>query len=146
MIRNFSEYKTLHENLYIWPFNSAFAFYGNNAQYPAQRVQNFKPATFNAVFILNCVLAIHFEGSFCGGLSTLPAHDLGTICIKEALGRAGIKGENVSEVILGQVLTAGTCTCMKKDILDRCIFGLISYQFVLESVVTFLLLFLWYMV
>lgn len=46
-------------------------------------------------------------GSFCGGLSTLPAHDLGTICIKEALGRAGIKGENVSEVILGQVLTAG---------------------------------------
>lgn len=46
-------------------------------------------------------------GSFCGGLSTLPAHDLGTICIKETLGRAGIKGENVSEVILGQVLTAG---------------------------------------
>lgn len=102
-------------------------FYGNYAQYPAQRVQNFKPATFNAVCILNCVFAIHFEGSFCGGLSTLPAHDLGTICIKEALGRSGIKGENVSEVILGQVLTAGTCTCMKKDILDRCIFGLISY-------------------
>lgn len=47
------------------------------------------------------------KGSFCGGLSTLPAHDLGTICIKEALGRSGIKGENVSEVILGQVLTAG---------------------------------------
>lgn len=46
-------------------------------------------------------------GSFCGGLSTLPAHDLGTLCIKEALGRSGINGENVSEVILGQVLTAG---------------------------------------
>ena len=46
-------------------------------------------------------------GSFCGGLSTLPAHDLGTLCIKEALGLSGINGENVSEVILGQVLTAG---------------------------------------
>lgn len=79
------------------------------------------------MYIKLCVLAIRFEGSFCGGLSTLPAHDLGTICIKEALGRSGIKGENVSEVILGQVLTAGTCTCMKKDILDRCNFGLISY-------------------
>ncbi|XP_061195588.1 acetyl-CoA acetyltransferase, cytosolic-like [Saccostrea echinata] len=46
-------------------------------------------------------------GSFNGGLSTLPAHDLGTLCIKEALGRAGINGETVSEVILGQILTAG---------------------------------------
>lgn len=81
------------------------------------------------MYIKLCVLAICFEGSFCGGLSTLPAHDLGTICIKEALGRSGIKGENVSEVILGQVLTAGTCTCMKKDTLDRVIFGLISYNF-----------------
>lgn len=68
-------------------------------------------------YIKLCVIVIRFEGSFCGGLSTLPAHDLGTICIKEALGRTGIKGENVSEVILGQVLTAGTCTRLKRDLL-----------------------------
>lgn len=46
-------------------------------------------------------------GSFNGGLSTLPAHDLGSICIKEALQRANLKGEDVSEVILGQALSAG---------------------------------------
>jgi acetyl-CoA C-acetyltransferase len=37
----------------------------------------------------------------------LPAHDLGKIAIKAALDRAGIEGARVSEVILGQILTAG---------------------------------------
>ncbi|OWF50230.1 acetyl-CoA acetyltransferase, cytosolic-like isoform X2 [Mizuhopecten yessoensis] len=46
-------------------------------------------------------------GAFNGSLSTLPAHDLGSICIKEALQRANLKGEDVSEVILGQALSAG---------------------------------------
>ena len=46
-------------------------------------------------------------GSFNGGLSTMPAHDLGSIAIKEALERAKVKGAEVSEVILGQILTAG---------------------------------------
>lgn len=92
------------------------------------------------MYIKLCVLAIRFEGSFCGGLSTLPAHDLGTISIKEALGRSGIKGENVSEVILGQVLTAGTCTCMKKKIHWTGLF-LVIFHRVLEAIVTFLLFF-----
>lgn len=35
----------LHNDLYIWTFYSAFAFYDSNKQHPAQRVQNFKPAT-----------------------------------------------------------------------------------------------------
>ncbi|ODM95030.1 Acetyl-CoA acetyltransferase, cytosolic [Orchesella cincta] len=46
-------------------------------------------------------------GSFCGSLSSMKAHDLGAICIKEAINRAGVAAEDVSEVIFGQVLTAG---------------------------------------
>ncbi|KAL8595882.1 hypothetical protein ACOMHN_018194 [Nucella lapillus] len=45
-------------------------------------------------------------GSFNGALSTLAAHDLGSIAIKAALTHAGVEGDEVSEVILGQVLTA----------------------------------------
>ena len=48
-----------------------------------------------------------FLGSFNGSLSTVTAHDLGTLTIKTVLERAGVKPEEVSEVILGQVLTAG---------------------------------------
>ncbi|MFD2647064.1 acetyl-CoA C-acetyltransferase [Devosia albogilva] len=46
-------------------------------------------------------------GSFLGPLSSVPAHDLGTIAIKAALERAGVGADEVDEVILGQVLTAG---------------------------------------
>lgn len=46
-------------------------------------------------------------GSFCGGLSTLQAHDLGALVIKEAVAKAGLAPDQVSEVIFGQVLTAG---------------------------------------
>ncbi len=46
-------------------------------------------------------------GSFSGALSTLPAHELGAIAIKAALERAGVEPGQVSEVIMGQILTAG---------------------------------------
>src|SRR5690349_8053183 len=46
-------------------------------------------------------------GAFNGALSSLPAHDLGKVAIVEALKRAGVAGAEVSEVILGQILTAG---------------------------------------
>jgi len=46
-------------------------------------------------------------GAFNGGLSGLPAHELGKIAIQEALKRAGVEGGRVSEVIMGQILTAG---------------------------------------
>jgi len=46
-------------------------------------------------------------GSFGGALSSLAPADLGTIAVKEAIARAGIAPEDVSEVILGHVLTAG---------------------------------------
>ena len=46
-------------------------------------------------------------GSFNGALSSLPAHELGAVAIKEAVSRANVAPGDVSEVILGQVLTAG---------------------------------------
>lgn len=45
-------------------------------------------------------------GSFNGALSSLPAHILGKAAIEAALSRAEIDGKQVSEVILGQILTA----------------------------------------
>ena len=45
-------------------------------------------------------------GSFNGAFATMPAHDLGAIAIKAALERAGIEPGRVSEVIMGQILTA----------------------------------------
>ena len=47
-------------------------------------------------------------GAFNGALSTLPASELGTAAISAALGRAGVSPEEVSEVVMGQILTAGT--------------------------------------
>src|SRR3979490_3336384 len=46
-------------------------------------------------------------GAFSGVFANLPAHELGKVAIKAALERAGIEGAQVSEVILGQILTAG---------------------------------------
>ena len=45
-------------------------------------------------------------GSFLGAFASTPAHELGRIAIEAALAQAGVSGEEVSEVILGQVLTA----------------------------------------
>ncbi|PCD02577.1 acetyl-CoA C-acyltransferase [Sphingomonas spermidinifaciens] len=45
-------------------------------------------------------------GSFLGAFAATPAHELGRVAIEAALDQAGVKGEEVSEVILGQVLTA----------------------------------------
>ena len=45
-------------------------------------------------------------GSFNGALSSLPAHELGAVAIRAALERAGLTGDDVDEVILGQVLAA----------------------------------------
>jgi acetyl-CoA C-acetyltransferase len=45
-------------------------------------------------------------GSFNGSLSSVPAHYLGQVVIDGVLKRAGVQPADVSEVILGQVLTA----------------------------------------
>ncbi|WOI53897.1 acetyl-CoA C-acetyltransferase [Parvularcula sp. LCG005] len=46
-------------------------------------------------------------GSFGGTLAPLSAPELGQVVIAEALSRAGIEGDRVDEVIMGNVLTAG---------------------------------------
>ncbi len=46
-------------------------------------------------------------GSFNGALSSVPAHYLGEVAIREALTRAKTDAGEVTEVILGQILTAG---------------------------------------
>ncbi len=46
-------------------------------------------------------------GAFNGTLAALPASELGKAAIVAAIARAGVAAEEVSEVILGQILTAG---------------------------------------
>ncbi len=46
-------------------------------------------------------------GSFNGAFANVPAHELGKTAILAALQRAGVEGARVSEVIMGQILTAG---------------------------------------
>jgi acetyl-CoA C-acetyltransferase len=46
-------------------------------------------------------------GSFNGAFGNLPAHELGAVAIKGALERAKVKPDEVDEVILGQILSAG---------------------------------------
>ena len=46
-------------------------------------------------------------GSFGGAFANPPAHDLGAAVLEEVVARAGIDKSEVSETILGQVLTAG---------------------------------------
>jgi acetyl-CoA C-acetyltransferase len=46
-------------------------------------------------------------GAFNGALGSLPAHELGKVAITAALERAGVEAPRVSEVIIGQILTAG---------------------------------------
>jgi len=46
-------------------------------------------------------------GRFLGGLSTLPATELGALTVQEAVKRAGIDAGAVEDVIMGNVVSAG---------------------------------------
>lgn len=46
-------------------------------------------------------------GSFLGSLKNFKASDLGGFAIKEAMERAGVSGEDIGEVIMGNVVSAG---------------------------------------
>ena len=46
-------------------------------------------------------------GKFQGSLSSIPATDLGAVAVKSAVERAGIKPEEIEEVIMGNVVQAG---------------------------------------
>ena len=58
----------------------------------------------NAVIVSAARTAV---GSFMGSFASIPAHDLGAAVLKEVVARAGVDPAEVSETILGQVLTAG---------------------------------------
>ena len=47
-------------------------------------------------------------GKYLGGLAEVPATQLGALVIAEAMRRAGVPPERVEEVILGNVIQAGT--------------------------------------
>ena len=47
-------------------------------------------------------------GSFGGSLSSLPAHDLGRLVIEDTIVKSNINKSEIDEVIMGQVLSAGT--------------------------------------
>ena len=55
--------------------------------------------------VVNCCRTA--VGSFGGSLKNTPAADLGAIVVKEALNRAGVKPEQVDELMFGCILTAG---------------------------------------
>lgn len=46
-------------------------------------------------------------GTFGGSLAGIPASELGALVIKDILAQTGVAGDQVDEVLLGQVLTAG---------------------------------------
>jgi len=47
-------------------------------------------------------------GSFLGSLKNMQAHELGSIVIKEVIKKSKLKPEDIDDLIMGQVLTAGT--------------------------------------
>ena len=47
-------------------------------------------------------------GKFCGSLAKIAAPDLGAVVIKDLLARTGLSADQIGEVIMGQVLTAGS--------------------------------------
>ena len=55
------------------------------------------------VYIVNCCRTA--IGSFGGSLKDIPAAEMGGIVIKEALNRAGMKAEQVDELMFGSILT-----------------------------------------
>ena len=57
------------------------------------------------IYVVNCCRTA--IGSFGGSLKDVSAAKLGSIVVKEALNRAGVKPENVDEVMFGCILTAG---------------------------------------
>ena len=76
-------------------------------------------ASSKEVFILGAARTP--VGNLNGALSTLPACELGSIAIQEALQRAGMQPELVSDVLMGHILTAGeeTNTRFRQCILNH---------------------------
>ena len=65
-------------------------------------------STMKEVYVVNCCRTA--VGSFGGSLKDTPAPELGAIVVKEALNRAGVKPEQVDELMFGCILTAACPT------------------------------------
>ena len=57
------------------------------------------------IYVVNCCRTA--VGSYGGSLKDVPAADLGAVVVKEALNRAGVKPEQVDELMFGCCITAG---------------------------------------
>ena len=57
------------------------------------------------LYVVNCCRTA--VGSFQGSLSNTPASEMGAVVVKEALKRAGVKPEQVDELMFGCILTGG---------------------------------------
>lgn len=60
-----------------------------------------------------------FPGSFNGALSSVAPSDLASVVIKDVLKRAGVIPDEVSEVIMGHVLTAGNMFTASNTIINQ---------------------------
>lgn len=76
------------------------------------------------VLFLHIKFIIVFQGNLCGSLSSLKAHELGAEVIKDAVERSKVSVDDVDEVILGQVLTAGIFF----EIFDRFQYRTVKYE------------------
>jgi acetyl-CoA C-acetyltransferase len=77
--------------------------------YRRSHSRHFAGQTTNEVSMTDVVIVSAARtpvGSFSGALASLPAHELGKVAIQAALARADVAPKDVSEVILGQILTA----------------------------------------
>ncbi len=69
------------------------------------------------LYVVNCCRTA--IGSFGGSLKNTPAAELGAIVVKEALNRAGVKPENVDEVMFGCILTAAQGQNVARQVSSR---------------------------
>jgi acetyl-CoA C-acetyltransferase len=91
--------------------NSLFRL-ANSSRFTGPRIRGILRATVNQVrrIAVEDVVIVSGArtpvGAFNGAFATLPAHQLGKVAIEAALLRAKVEAGEVSETILGQVLTA----------------------------------------
>ena len=66
------------------------------------------------IYVVNCCRTA--VGSFGGSLKDTPAADLGAVVVKEALKRAGVKPEQVDELMFGCCISAGLGQNMARQV------------------------------
>ena len=72
------------------------------------------------LYVVNCCRTA--VGSFGGSLKDVPAAEPGAIVVKEALNRAGVKPEQVDEVMFGCCISAGLGQNVARQVTLRRVF------------------------